>query len=63
MAVYRINKNCGYTVMADFHLRDKSTRQIPAVHPSDRPIQRGTETGGKRSGKATWYSQKSYGLE
>ena len=24
MAVYRVNKNRGYTVMANFHLRDKS---------------------------------------
>ena len=24
MAVYRVNKNRGYTVMANFHLRDKN---------------------------------------
>ena len=24
MAVYRVNKNCGYTVMANYHLRDKN---------------------------------------
>ena len=26
MAVYRVNKNRGYTVMANFHLRDKNER-------------------------------------
>ena len=52
MAVYRINKNCGYTVMADFHLRDKSTRQIPAVHPSATAHERGTQTESKRERQA-----------
>lgn len=30
MAVYRVNKNRGYTVMANYHLRDK-TLSLKAV--------------------------------
>lgn len=37
MAVYRVNKNRGYTVMANFHLRDKnlSLKAVGLVKPTE----------------------------
>ena len=37
MAVYRVNKNRGYTVMANYHLRDK-TLSLKAVGRSQNAV-------------------------